>query len=130
MNVSCILYCSVFIIVFACIDCNILPFTFGFLLRDCTARDVQSLRGGQCCQFVNIVCKICTYYLFLNCNISAAREIYNFFLWSYVIFKKDVPKFLDCFLNKSDEKTCKTAHWLELNFYYAVHMITIEQLLH
>ena len=29
-------------------------------------------------KFVNIVCKICIYYLFLNYNISDAREIFIF----------------------------------------------------
>ena len=29
-------------------------------------------------EFVNIVCKICIYYLFLNYNISDAREIFIF----------------------------------------------------
>ena len=31
-----------------------------------------------CYEFVNIVCKICIYYLFLNYNISDAREIFIF----------------------------------------------------
>ena len=31
-----------------------------------------------CYEFVNIVCKICIFYLFLNYNISDAREILIF----------------------------------------------------
>ena len=33
---------------------------------------------AYCYEFVNIVCKICIYYLFLNYNISDAREIFIF----------------------------------------------------
>ena len=38
----------------------------------------ESHNDYYCYEFVNIVCKICIYYLFLNYNISDAREIFIF----------------------------------------------------
>ena len=41
--------------------------------------DLKSImRNIYCNEFVNIVCKICIYYLFLNYNISDARETFIF----------------------------------------------------
>ena len=37
-----------------------------------------SVWSTYCYEFVNIVCKICIYYLLLNYNISDAREIFIF----------------------------------------------------
>ena len=39
---------------------------------------VQTHTYTYCYEFVNIVCKICIYYLFLNYNISDAREKFIF----------------------------------------------------
>ena len=42
----------------------------------CFYQDTNS--NVYCYEFVNIACKICIYYLFLNYNISDAREIFIF----------------------------------------------------
>ena len=55
--------------------------TFKFSLRLTKRNAFEIVFTGKkiyCYEFVNIVCKICIYYLFLNYNISDAREIFIF----------------------------------------------------